>query len=337
MKRRIYYYFFVFLIAFIPAMAEGVSGSGAPGLFAWVAYWDLRETRSELERFVSSGGTLSFFAAYYDEYNMLFIPAEITAAYSGVKTAWPDKPAYITVVNDVLYSDGSTSEKSKELVEELLRTTDTMRWQAAVIASMAQEYGYAGVDMDYENLYGSAKLWDKYAKFLGILQKELESRGLGLRVILEPRALDKAKWPKNLTYSVMLYNLYGNHSGPGPKASDEFIRTTLAKAKKYLGKNVNAALATGGYVWIEGMGVESVTEKEALARLRDTYVVPRRDPNSMALFARLSGWEGMWFADGVTLQHWAEISREEGVDSFSIWRLGGNDPASVERFSTLAP
>ncbi|HSK68680.1 MAG TPA: glycosyl hydrolase, partial [Candidatus Limnocylindria bacterium] len=136
---------------------------------------------------------------------------------------------------------------------------------------------------------------------------------------------------------VMLYNLYGGHSGPGPKASAEFIRATLRKARKHLGDDVHAALATGGYVWMEGMGVQSVTEKQAFRRLKEADAVSHRDPNSMAIYADLSGWEKMWFADGMTLQHWAQICRESGVDSISIWRLGGNEVASVDKYVSLAP
>lgn len=303
---------------------------------AWVVYWDLENTWQEAEMLIAAGGIPSFFAAYYDASDMLYIPPELLEFAWELKQQHEELPMLLTVVNDRILENGRSVLKEQALVQRLLTDEESMRAHATQLVDLARTNGFAGIDMDYENLGENRALWRQYAQFLQILYCQLQRKGLQLRVTLEPRALDKANYPKGPTYAVMLYNLHGSHSSPGPKASASFIRTTLRLAKKQLGPEVQAAFASGGYVWHPDGKVQDVTEQLALARLKKAGTEAVRDADSGAMYfshqdSKHKG-QVVWYADGQTLKSWKRISAEEGITSFALWRLGGNEKASLMEY-----
>ena len=76
---------------------------------------------------------------------------------------------------------------------------------------------------------------------------------------------------------------------------------------------------------------------------------PARDPASHALYFKAAdnspgspllakgGTTGgvceIWYADGATLAHWADVGRSLGFGDVSLWRLGGNTAASLAKIS----
>jgi len=86
-------------------------------------------------------------------------------------------------------------------------------------------------------------------EFINKLYRRAQGCGLKLRVVLEPRALvSTTDFPPGSEYVIMLYNLYGLHSGPGPKANKDFIETTLERMN-LLPADKTVAFATGGCMW----------------------------------------------------------------------------------------
>ncbi len=327
------------LLCVLPANAEEQSPKTEPVpsvQSAWVVYWDLEGARKEAEMVVAAGGTLSFFAAYYDASDALYVPPELLESAWALQEQYRELPLLLTVVNDRLLEEGGSVLKDADLVRRLLADEESMRTHAGQLVELAQLHGFAGIDMDYENLGNNKALWRQYALFLEILFGQLQQAGLQLRVTLEPRALDKATYPKGPDYAVMLYNLRGPHSGPGPKATYAFIRTTLRQARRRLGPGVQAAFSTGGFVWLPDGKVQDVTEQQAAARQREGDAQAVRDPASGALhFVHREGarqGQELWYADGQTLHSWKQVAAREGVTSFALWRLGGNVTASLAEY-----
>ena len=139
---------------------------------------------------------------------------------------------------------------------------------------------------------------------------------------------------KGPEYVVMFYNLYGTHSGPGPKADFAFIEKTIKKMEALPGTK-SAAFATGGCLWEDYVPlgdkkgkVRNVDEAEAVQLAEKHHATPVRDEKSHALhFAyQAEGHEYVvWYADSETLNAWIGAAARGGLDRVSLWRLGGNE------------
>src|SRR5690606_32889434 len=116
------------------------------------------------------------------------------------------------------------------------------------IVALVEAYDLDGVEIDYERI-GDGD-WDNMTAFIAALYQELSARGLSLRVVLEPRApIERLSLPRGPVYVMMAYNLYGSHSGPGPKADDAFIRQLAKRMDRLPGSQNRIAFATGGFDW----------------------------------------------------------------------------------------
>lgn len=303
---------------------------------AWLVYWDLEAAGPELEMVREAGGTLSYFAAYYDASDSPFLDRDALERFLSFRERGLADRALLAVVNDRQGADGVSVLKDAALAARLFRDERAMRKEAVRLSELAALHGFAGLDMDFENLGEQNEPWRRYAAFLKILYEEASSRGLSLRVTVEPGALGRADYPLGPNYAVMLYNLYGTHSSPGPKADFAFIRDTLARALEAFGPGVQAALAAGGFVWGGDGRAEALTEDEALGLLASSGCVASRDEGSGALHFTYREQTGdsreVWFADGQTLAGWARACREAGVSSLALWRLGGNNAASLRAY-----
>lgn len=60
----------------------------------------------------------------------------------------------------------------------------------------------------------------------------------------------------------MCYNLHGNVSEPGGKATPEFIKNSIEEMSK-VPENKDFAIATGGFDWQTNGKTTAVTEAEA--------------------------------------------------------------------------
>lgn len=302
---------------------------------AWAAYWATEGVADEAQKLGDSLQGLSLFAAYYDSKEQLFIPEELTWLQEDLGQAFGrDVPLLLTIVNDRLVKGGKPTLKDRDLLWRKLGTQDARVRHAKEIIALAQQLEVKGIELDYENLGKDTALWQYYAVFIDHMQAEAMRAGLSLSVVLEPSVLDVVSFPEGPSYVVMLYNLYGNHSGPGPKADLAFIKRLAAQMKEKLPGCPAVALAADGFIWHGNGEVESLTEKEAVALARDMGVKVERDNTSGALHFEgiLDGTDiHVWYADGETLSAWAKAAESEGIDSFYLWLLGGKEERSLDR------
>ena len=178
--------------------------------------------------------------------------------------------------------------------------------------------------MDYEKI--DYELWNEYANFIDALGKELKRNKKELRVILEPRSpIDKVNLPKEYEYVMMAYNLYGYHSGPGPKADKEFIKELSKKVNDNL-DNARMAFSLGGFDWCEDGKIKALTYVDAnnLAKENDSKL--NRDKDSGVLYFDYIDSNGkkhsVWYSDNETIRIWKETAIRNNINKFALWRLG---------------
>lgn len=312
-----------------PANGTSVSLDRAP-LAAWIAYWDM-EVVDELKKLQNQLDTLVYFECFYDARDALYLPDQLKTMISYLNEAFPNPgwDRYLSFVNDIIFDDQSTTLKDVELLRRIFASEETMKQQIGQMLALTKELGFEGIEIDFENMKKDVTLWQDYATFCGLLQQEAAKQGIPVRIVLCPDApLEKVTFPDGPAYVVMCYNLYGYHSGPGPKADKAFLE---GLARSYSGlSNLEYALATGGFDWTEDGTITALTEAEAVALIKVYSGAVKRDPDSGVLhfsYLKERKRHTVYYADQRTFELWYEAL--QAVDAratipVSIWRLGGN-------------
>ncbi|MBE6067469.1 MAG: glycosyl hydrolase [Clostridium lundense] len=293
-------------------------------LSAWVAYWDL-DSDTEIKTLDKKLKNVCYFAVNFNSNNKLVMPEQLINYYDETKNHNYNK--YITIVNDKINSDGSSSLKDANLLKDLLSNKALISSHIEEIINLAVKYEFDGIEIDYEQIKNDMKLWDDYTLFINELYQRCNKRNLKLRVLLEPNIpFDKLDFKEGPTYVIMCYNLHGGFSEPGEKANTEFIKDLIEKTSKIQGK-MDFAIATGGFNWASNGRVIPVSEIEANRILKEYGAREIRDVESQCLVFNYKDEDNIdhevWYSDIVTLNSWIKIIAEKGYD-VSVWRLGGN-------------
>ncbi|WP_334073059.1 MULTISPECIES: glycosyl hydrolase family 18 protein [Paenibacillus] len=294
---------------------------------AWLVDWQLDAGMEEAQKL--AGGPpqgLQLFAAYFDETDALYFSEDMKKALSRITElrAEPAAEIGLTLVNDIVRTDGSSAQKDADLVTRLVATEESRGRHIRQIIDTLEEHGLNRVEIDYEKI--NKEDWTSVSLFYEELYEQLKAQGKTLRIVLEPKApVESVTLPEGPEYVMMAYNLFGSHSGPGPKADLAFIRKVSGKLKSLPGKPV-IALAAGGFDWSASGEVTAVTEKKAKELAQAEGASLQRDKDSGSLHFEYRSKDGeqhtVWFADRMTLNSWVQTAREEGINSFSLWRLG---------------
>lgn len=313
---------------------------------AWVADWDMANGLGDLRQ----GGfrNILMFAAYFDRQGRPFLTDDMKAALRGGLNAAvkPGQGVYLSVVNDVVEAPGKSVQKDPGLVSRLMATEASRAAHRKDLLALLAAYPFSGLELDYERV--AMEDWPRLLQFAHELSATLAAQGKKLRLVMEPKQKYlQGNLPAGPQYVVMAYNLHGGHNGPGAKADDAFLRQ-LAQWCAHWPVKPDLALAAGGFAWTS-RGVVELTERKAAAWAQGAGVQPERDAASQALHFKAAdnapgspllgrgGTSGgvceIWYADGVTLAHWADVGRSLGFGEVSLWRLGGNLPESLLQIS----
>lgn len=291
----------------------------------WLVCWDGQQ-QEELLSIGDNSENICLFSCIFDEVGSPVIPdgmdsiADLVASFSF-------STVYLSFANDLLHTDGSVTQKAPSLLSLLWSDETRMRTTSEDILDTVCASGANALEIDFENI-GKAGLWQDFAAFLEVLLPLAQEEGFPVRVVLgSGTPLQEVSLPDGASYSVMCYNLYGTHSGPGPKADLAFLRKTAERFSSVT--DIRYALASGGFEWdAQDKVTRSLTQAQAeeIAALHKS--LPERDEGSMALhFTYGNGSDSctIWYADAVTLAAWQkEISLIDSDARFDLWRVGGN-------------
>ena len=293
-------------------------------LSAWVTYWNL-DVDDEVAALNSKLSSVSYFEAYFDSENKLYIPDELVGYYNKTKDKNYEK--YITIVNDKEDSNGDISLKDTDLLRDLLKDSDSISNHINDILDFQKQYGFDGIEIDYENIKKDMQLWGQYINFINELYTKCEENNIKLRVVLEPGIpVENLNFKEGPVYVIMCYNLHGTSTKPGEKANKDFVQKIIDKMSIIPGEK-EFALATGGFDWTEDDKVASVDEETASELASKYNSTEVRDSDSMYINFKYSDEKGkeheVWYADTETINELMKVIDDNGY-RVSIWRLGGN-------------
>lgn len=296
---------------------------------SWIVYWNFNEGLKDAEKLQLD--TLVVFGASYDAAANLVMPAEFDfAKLKALKTNNPGQKQYLSFINDVKLENGKQIAKDVKLLEKILNNKNSMRMHADAIVAMAKEYHMQGIELDFENIWKEEKLVKKFVAFCGIVQKRAQDEGLDLRIVLEPKTLAYAeKFKLNAEYVVMFYNLYGGHSGAGPKANRRFINKTLAQMENLGDSKATkiAAFAGGGFRWLRNTRVINLTQAQAekIAQQNKAFVDRDRSGAQFFYYDEKNERACVYYGDKKTFDYWASLAKAKGIERYDLWCLGGNN------------
>lgn len=306
----------------------GAGAGAADSVTAWLPYWETEAATAEAAELSDDLDTAIAFAAIFDSADRPLMLPDTTALLEELKEQYRDTDTRVllSVVNDVELSEGKYDNKSAQLLRRLFKDEESRSRHIESLFRLVDEYELSGLEIDYEAIKNDKALWKGFAAFITELYRQFSAQGLTLRVVLSWDAPKYIELPEGPEYSVMCYNLYGSHSGPGPKADIAFLKKTCKLYGEYA-DSTHMAFATGGYDWSVS-GTTAMTQQEAQKRLQDCGVKPTRDLASGALYAVYTYEDvthTLWYADAATLATWRAAVAKCGFDSIDLFRLGGND------------
>jgi spore germination protein YaaH len=254
-------------------------------------------------------------------------------------------------VNDRLSAtpggSGRSVQKDPYVVQSLVLTAERRTRHIEDLLQLARDFGVDGIEIDYEQI--GADDWPRYAEMIREAEQAFRAEGVGLQIVVEPAAgpirhLDPILFPgPTVGPTVMSYNLFGLHSGPGPKNTPELIDRIVERIGADKVPRYRIAFATGGIEWVDGSGTRSFRESDAREILADSGTTLARGPDGHAHFA-YTGDDGsrreVWFEDAVSFEHQWQAAADRGFTDLAIWRLGGNSPELFDllrRIRTGAP
>lgn len=224
------------------------------------------------------------------------------------------------------------------MVADLLTDPTTRARHVQAVVDAAAAGGWAGVDVDYEDLPPLAG--GAFTSFLGELAERLHARGMVLSVDVPARTSDGGD-PGTLAYPyeligrvadevrVMAYDYSYATGGPGPVAPLDWVEAVVAHAvARVPEEKVVLGLAAYGYDWVGGSGTDIGSADAARLAARQG-VVPRWDSGSASstFTYQLEGRSHtVWYEDGRSAAAKAEVAVRNGLRGVALWRLGGEDP-----------
>jgi spore germination protein YaaH len=217
-----------------------------------------------------------------------------------------------------------------ELVRRVAADSVALSRVASRVGELVRSAGYAGVVLDLE---------DQARNDTTILAAAIRSLSVAVRqagattVAVAIPAGDTTAYPTRIVFPaadaavVMLYDEHWSTSAPGPIATPEWVRRTLARRVADVGADrLIAALPLYGYLWRGAQAGEPLSFPDARRAAAQANVDLARDPSSSSLHAiQPSVWE-LWMTDAELLRALVDQVTGLGVTRIALWRLGQEDP-----------
>ncbi len=302
-------------------------------LHAWVVYFDAARGLVELQQYGSLFDRVSLFAYELDPggvpqpapgMEQMIAPFLMLAAQQGFSP-------WVTVVNDTRLSIDSAIVKDPDLIHGIIADPARRVAHARELAERVAAAGFRGLHLDYERLPETDTL--DFREFVAALRLELELRGLGLEAVLEP---ERGPLPevRSTSVTIMAYDLFGTHSGPGPRSTPAYISQLGSRAAVDADSAATLALAVRGFAWEPGGEVRSLDWAVA-QQLADETPHLSRGMVDRVPSARLDDGTELWFEDPESLLSKWEAGWGSGFRRLAIWRLGGNDERLFDLLSDV--
>jgi peptidoglycan-N-acetylglucosamine deacetylase len=217
-----------------------------------------------------------------------------------------------------------------EMLRRVAADSTALSRTASAIGEIVRRGRYSGLVLDLEDQARS----DTAALVTAIRSIATAARRAGATTVaVAIPAGDTAAYPTRIFFPVadaaviMLYDEHWSTSAPGPIATPDWVRRTLAQRVADVGADrLIAALPLYGYLWRGTQAGEPLSFADARRAASQANVDLARDPSSTSLHAiQPNVWE-LWMTDAELLHTLVDQVTGLGVRRIALWRLGQEDP-----------
>ena len=226
----------------------------------------------------------------------------------------------------------------RELAHGLFADPAAQQKLFAQVAQTAQEGGYQGVDIDFENLYPADA--PAYARFVEDLRNAVEP--LPVLVALAPKAseAEASSFAQGHDYHLlgraadyvllMAYDWGNSASPPMAVAPLNQVRRVLQYALENIpAEKIYLGIPNYGYDWTlpyqPGRAARSLSNQEAVALAAERYAAIRFDQTAQTPWFRYMDLQGqeheVWFEDPRSVRGKIELALEHGLHGVGYWNL----------------
>ncbi|HTY84156.1 MAG TPA: polysaccharide deacetylase family protein [Silvibacterium sp.] len=203
---------------------------------------------------------------------------------------------------------------------------------------------YHGICLDFEEVPDDeSKL---YAEWIGELYTDLHAKNLRVYVDVQTSTDDKVMKAiaKNSDGIILMnYDQHEEESEAGPIAAQDWFEGNLRRALKVVPKQkLICGIGNYGYDWAvplpekgkkpstKVVNVDDLTVQEAWQRAADADADVRLNGDDLNAYFAYDDEDShlrhnVWFLDGVTALNELRASRQMGISTFALWRLGEED------------
>ncbi len=221
-------------------------------------------------------------------------------------------------------------------VAGILHTPALSRAHVAAIAQLVRQQGYAGIDIDYEDLHATDRA--AFTAFVKNLATALHAEGKTLSVALFAKTTEAGYDQRNVAQDykaigqaadevrLMAYDFHWATSAPGPVAPIWWVREVLRFAKTQIpASKIILGVPLYGYDWTGNQGTP-VTWLQAFRLARQYNAQPRFDASSQEPWFEYTDQSGrkhqVWFEN--TASSTAKFAAAQGsvIGGAYLWMYG---------------
>jgi peptidoglycan-N-acetylglucosamine deacetylase len=225
-------------------------------------------------------------------------------------------------------------------IADFLNNADARASFRGQVARFLASGRYHGLIVDFETFPPSGQ--PGYVALLKELSGDLHAHGMKLYVAVPPHS-SEYNYPAiaDAADGVVLMNYDEHYPGAasGPVASQDWFVKNLTYARSVIPKDkIICAIANYGYDWVlkpkKGKlppeeHDHTVSVQEAWLEARDSEVDVNFDDDALnphfGYLDELSVQHDVWFLDAVTALNHMRAAQNLGIQTFALWRLGGED------------
>jgi spore germination protein len=224
-------------------------------------------------------------------------------------------------------------------VATILHDPAAMAQHIADIVTLVSRDGYAGIDIDYEDLKATDR--EAFTTFVTRLGGALHADNKILSVALFAKTTDVGEDQRNIAQDyaaigaavdevrLMGYDYHWNGSQPGPIAPISWIREVLTYAKTQISpQKILLGIPVAGYDWVDIHG-EEVTWQQCVDRAEAFKATVRYSGEHEAPWFRYTDAQGceheVWFENADSTKAKLDVVNRFGIRGVYLWMYGGAD------------
>ncbi len=221
-------------------------------------------------------------------------------------------------------------------MRKLFSTTSGIDAAVATLVEFVVKHDLTGIEIDFEDFSAwSESDYQKYLKFIGQLGKSLQEKGKKLAVDGPPISNAEEQSYYRWKYSdfeslpvdylvVMAYDYQNDFGAPNPISPNVWLAGIIGRIKQEISnpRRIVIGLPAYGYEAQNGSTVVQIRTYSELSRLNG-FETAVRNPNSYEL-QWSSGNRAYNVVDSEGLNLKRDLVSSLGIDTVSIWHLGGN-------------